>query len=153
MAEHSFLVSILAIEISRRIGHSNSRGGPINIEKEHQIMRWAMWHDLPEVINGDQPTPTKATLKMVAGFDVSKRADHMVSREYAKIEAETFSTIKSIVKLADLLEARIFLQEEGKGEHSREVHSGVIKQIDEHLKKCKRDYQTFNWDAITALLM
>lgn len=152
MAEHSFLVSILAIDISRRVKFSNHRGGPINIEKEHQIMRWAMWHDLPEIVTGDLPTPTKATLRQLAGFDISERAAEMVSNEYTKIKAETFEPVKDIVKMADILESIEFLKVEGKGKHASEVLSGLIKQLGDHYQLCKRKNGSLKWDEVRHMV-
>jgi 5'-deoxynucleotidase len=152
VAEHSFLVSILAIEISRKVGYSNNRGGPFNTEKEWQIMRWAMWHDLPEVITGDPPTPIKATLRQVAGFNVYERVAPLISEEYATIKRETYSPVKDIVKLADLIEARDFLKNEGKGKHAHEVVAGIHNQILDHVSNCRHKHMMYDWGALETLI-
>lgn len=153
VAEHSFLVQIIAIEVSRQIKYSNKRAGPINIEKEHAIMRWAMWHDMMEVKTGDINTPIKMKMKQTAGDGWLQAIEYDMSAEYEKISKDTGNTVKDIVKLADYMEALNFLAEEGKGRHAEDVQRQLKKQMLNHFDVAKRRYHSLEWDNIKPLLL
>lgn len=153
VAEHSFLVQVLAIHIARAIKWSNKRGGPINVEKEYNIMRWAMWHDMMEVKTGDINTPVKIFLRQVAGDDVISRVEYSYSEEYEKISKEVGDTVKDIVKLADYMEALNFLSEEGKGKHADQVADGIRVAMRSHFDVFKRKTMSLSWKNIEPLVM
>jgi 5'-deoxynucleotidase YfbR-like HD superfamily hydrolase len=152
VAEHSFLVQLIAIEISRLIKHSNHRAGPINIEKEHAIMRWAMWHDMLEVKTGDINTPVKIHLRKVAGDDAIERVEFSYSAEFERVSKDTSQTVKDIVKLADQMEALNFLDMEGNGNHAKEVYEGIKTAMYEHFNTAKRRCLSLEWDNLKPLM-
>ena len=153
VAEHSFLVQIIAIDLSRKIKHTNYRGGPINIEKEHAIMRWAMWHDMMEVKTGDINTPIKKILvKQMAG-DWVQAVEYDMSGEFKKVSEETGQTAKDLVKLADYMEALNFLSEEGKGTHAMEVQLKLRTQMLEFYHEASKRYRSLQWEAIKPLIL
>lgn len=152
VAEHSFLVQLIAIEISRKIKHTNHRAGPFNVEKEHSIMRWAMWHDMMEVRTGDINTPIKMHIKKLAGDDWLQQVEYDISAEYEKICADTMQSVKDIVKMADYMEALNFLHEEGKGEHAEDVKKKLRKQLLKHYEESKRRTMSLEWGNILPML-
>lgn len=153
VAEHSFLVQIIAIEISRKVKYSNHRAGPINIEKEHAIMRWAMWHDMMEVKTGDINTPVKMKMKKLAGDEWMQAIEYDLSAEFEVVSKDTGRTVKDLVKLADFMEALNFLVEEGKGKHSDEVCAKLRGQMLEYFEKAKNNHRSLEWDNIKPLLL
>lgn len=152
MAEHSFLVQLIAIELSRLLDYSTDRKGPFNTQREYHIMRWAMWHDMMEVKTGDINTPMKKLIKSIAGNGAIDEYEYSLSDEYAKISLETYDTEKDIVKLADLMEAVNFLAEEGKGDHADEVRHELRAAMMAHYKKARARYCTLKWDNVLTLL-
>lgn len=150
VAEHSFLVQLIAIDFSRKIGYSNHRAGPLNIEKEYHIMRWAMWHDMMEVKTGDINTPVKAKMKAMAD-GVLEEIEYSFSDEYAVVSKEAGDVVKNIVKLADYAEALNFLSEEGKGRHAEDVRQLLKQQALEHLDKSRRSYMSLKWDVLKPI--
>lgn len=152
VAEHSFLVQIIAVFIGKKIGYV-TEGGPFNTEKEFHIMRWAMWHDMVEVKTGDINTPMKAMINSVGGKDTIEVIEYNISSEYKKICEETSPTIKGIVKLADFMEALNFLNEEGKGTHAKEVADSMKKQMLKHYDQLKRKHLSMKWDKIEKTIL
>ena len=154
MAEHAFLVQIIAIEVARTIGWSNERSGPFNIEKEFDIMRWALWHDMLEVRTGDLNTPTKIKLKAMVGGDAVDIIEKDISAEYEKIKQSTFDPTKVIVKLADYIEAVRFLDEEGKGSHAAEVRATVAGQLRRHFEGVCRmsSLMSLDWHRLRPMI-
>lgn len=152
VAEHSFLVQLIAVELSRAIKYSNSNGGPFNTEKEFQIMRWAMWHDLPEIRTGDINSAVKIHLKKACGEHTLKNIEYSYSAEYEAIDKSTYGTVKDLVKLADYMESLNFLSEEGRGRHATEVASLLFDQMWDHFRKIKASSPSFEWDNLIPLM-
>lgn len=153
VAEHSFLVQLIAIEVSRACEFSNSKGGPFNVEKEHQIMRWAMWHDMMEVKTGDINTPVKAVIKKAIGESGIEKLEKSYSTEYAEISSDTWPVIKDIVKLADYMEALNFLNEEGKGQHAKDVQATLCAQMMVHYHRVSSGFPSLEWEKVKELLI
>ena len=114
VAEHTCRVQLLAQEIAERAGLD-----PVAMYK---TIRWALWHDMPEVVLGDLPTPTKRC----GAFDTAERA---TSSTYRSILDLTPPQVLWIVKAADLLEAAVYLEEHGRGPHAREVYTGICNSL------------------------
>lgn len=153
VAEHSFLVQLIAIEVSRACEFSNARQGPFNTEKEHQIMRWAMWHDMMEVKTGDINTPVKAVIKKAVGESGIETLEKSYSAEYTKISADTWPITKDIVKLADYMEALNFLNEEGKGVHAKDVQATLRAQMMAHYHRTASAFPSLKWEKVKKLLI
>jgi 5'-deoxynucleotidase len=115
VAEHTCRVQLLAAEICRR--HTPN---PVMMFK---TVRWALWHDLPEVVVGDIPTPTKKCVNV----DALEMAS---SGEYRTVLELTSPTVLRIVKAADLIEAALYMEEYGRGAHAKEVYAGILKDLD-----------------------
>lgn len=98
VAEHSFNVAMIALELCRKLPCATAVG------LEAEIMHIALHHDLDEVIEGDIPSPQKG------------------DKLWGDINAET------IVRIADLIEAYAFIKEFGQGRHAKEVCHWVSKQ-------------------------
>src|SRR5574340_903145 len=100
VAEHSYNVWVFAEAIC----------DVENINCEHtrcQVIEYALHHDLPEVVLGDVPTPSKALVNMKrVEIDIYPRA------------APPNDLVRDIVKLADVMDAILFLALYGVGKHA-----------------------------------
>jgi len=103
VAEHSYLVWVIAEEIGLRIG--------LTQEDFHKLWVLALTHDEHEVFLGDMPTPAKEYLA------VDDPREPMSMRFYMSQD----SKLESIVKAADTLEAYWFLRENGVGFRAAQV--------------------------------
>lgn len=111
VAEHSFNVCLFVEQICRLCGLANLTPDAIQL---------AIHHDIPEVVTGDMPS----TAKRYWGVDDKDRA---ILLDDLSVTDHKF--VSEIVKLADLLDAVLFLQLYGVGRHSQAVRSDIIEQI------------------------
>ena len=106
LAEHSFNVAMIARALAKALG-----------VPDEQITKAALCHDLDEIITGDIPTPFKAMARE-KGMELNEIYQHATGRTLAKV-------YENIVKLADILEARWYVQEYGYGTHALVVTQGL----------------------------
>ena len=123
VAEHAALVQIIGLQI---LGDFSS--GVYDELNKGMLMEWALYHDMPEVILGDIPTPFKQILEEKSPGLIENIEMEMFP-EYAMIKEDTPELIKIIVKFADLFEAIKFISIEGHGEHADSVRKSLINNI------------------------
>lgn len=139
IAEHSFVVMLIAMDILKRSGNDPDQRGAIHGELGYDTLRWAMWHDLMEIRTGDIATPTKRRIDSLAP-DLLASIEAEFSPEYAKISADTTKTVRMVVKLADMIEAVAFISEEGVGSHAGEVREYLRESLADYLRKMPYSY-------------
>lgn len=121
---------------------------------------WALVHDQPEVITGDIATPAKEAMrKAVPDSDPIKNIELELSESYAltwqasKLHVVPgWPTPYEIVKLADIMEAAVFLGTEGVGTHSRIVYEGIRRRVAETYADYRNRYPEVPWDKIRHLI-
>jgi len=111
IAEHSFLVTMYAREILKRINPNATA------EEKLLLLEFCSFHDLPEVLTGDMATPVKRLLE--AQFPDGESPLDMIEEalcpEYKELKHRISNTyLARIAKLADVLEAVKFIYVEGK---------------------------------------
>lgn len=116
VAEHSFNVALLAEEICKLIGADQ--------DFKLMVQRYAIHHDIPEVVLGDLPTSVKSVFGDDALEEVEKISDML-----DPLSGMGSPAIHRVVKLADLLDSVIFLAQHGVGTHARKVREVIIKDI------------------------
>jgi len=126
LAEHITLVQIIGLDVVARLGHDQFL--------QEQVRRWAYWHDMPEVVTGDVSPPFKTMADTrVRGIIDDIECD--IDRRYESVMSATSETALTIVKFADMLEAALFLRDEGIGpraaEIAAEIESAVDRVVDE----------------------
>lgn len=125
-----------------------------------RAVTWALVHDIPEVITGDIATPMKAAMReAVPDNDPIKRIELSLSDDYRRIWSESklwvspdWPTAYELVKLADLLEARMFLGCEMLGNHAKEVYDGLGFQIEDLLDVYIAKYSGPDWNSIRCVI-
>lgn len=113
LAEHSFNVAMIAVDILRRADLA---------EKEKEAAWIALHHDLDEVITGDIPTPMKSPIVKAELAAMSGMAPPVGDED-----------INAAIKFADLFDSVIFLLEEGASRHAVAVMGMINKQISDLL--------------------
>jgi 5'-deoxynucleotidase len=107
VAEHSFYVALYADKLCLMLGVTSS---------EHlNAVAMALRHDMREVMHGDPPGPSKERLWDDNKAEAEERAfldaaDADYRHEFSSISEETYA--KKIVKMADKIEAAMFLRRE-----------------------------------------
>lgn len=119
LAEHSFNVTMIALEISLMVF------GEYDEIFSDKVMRYALFHDLDEIVTGDIPTPTKQRLISHApGIkDLLDTAPPPKMSEYSD------ETIRHIVKLADIIESAFHVKQHGNGIHALQVAKDVESKM------------------------
>lgn len=115
LAEHTFNVIAIAREICKVLDMDDSR-----------VMKYAFDHDLDEVFTGDIPTPAKKTYERLGDYH-GKWRQHCSGME------------TDIVKTADIMEALLFIRENGVGRHANECKTYLMIKLDTHLKEAWED--------------
>lgn len=128
LAEHLFNVAMIADTILNKLG---------NEEYRDITLAWALIHDVPEVVCGDTPTPTKKRMEEL-GWDMEKIYNdidptYKATKETA--EEVGFGLPWKVVKAADLMEAIHFLTENGVGVHAKEVANNIHVKLNTHIEK------------------
>ena len=137
LAEHMWLVTMTALEVSMRIKKEVEPGGIVA----------ALTHDLPEVRYGDIPTPGKRMLREQG-------------RDLEKIETELMSTLPvasgmwaDIIKLADLFEAMFYIEENGYGRHAENVAHVTRFALNDFVRSMQLKWPGHDWhETVNGML-
>lgn len=148
LAEHQYMVTMIALEIARK-----AMGVHFNAISELDLIRWCMRHDLREVVHGDICTPVKQRIKRQCGKDTFKKIERDICDDCNFAEDNVEGTVLwDIAKLADLIDGIRFLTIEGNGKHAEAVLSKLHTQ---YLKKSERvaeNYTGYNWGCLSHIL-
>lgn len=137
LAEHSFAVAVIAGSLAAKMRYP----GLVKFETQLALLRWALYHDLMETRTGDTPTPFKRALEAASSEGVIERAERLIDPEATGAYRSVKGTeIEMIVKLADLVEAIFFLQDNGSGQHAREVLAGLHRSLTAAVDDAARAY-------------
>lgn len=109
VAEHSFNVALIAVEYATRTNRTSLQVA---------AMAAAMIHDLFEVFTGDVPTPVKRAYGI-------KDPDFKFNSFYAVWS----DSVVEIVKMADIIEAAVYLYKYAKGPYSQKAYDHYIRLI------------------------
>ncbi len=143
LAEHLYRVTML----SRRLYH-DIVGPEANSVDYTTITDWALWHDLPEVVYGDTPTPLKAAIRE-SGSDVLEKLDEVASPFYAARYRAVKGTLPwYVVKIADHLEAIAVLTVEAKDDHARGVLGGIKARCFDIVAEAQQKFPLHDWSVI-----
>lgn len=133
IAEHSYLVAVIAMHLHKAMGGSES--------EVHQTAVWALFHDATEIRTGDIPTPAKRLLREVdrmpegadLGPDLFERLDILLLGDAPYFEEGTAPSETSIqcVRMADAIEAAHWIRENGLGRHAEIVAAGCWRRVED----------------------
>jgi len=125
LAEHLFNVAMITQTLCDRCG--------IDQDITEVALEWALVHDIPEVVCGDTPSPTKRRMKSM-GMDM-ENLHEKIDPTYARIKHEAIVCgADYIVKFADLLESVHFLKENGQGRHAIQVCKNLETKLWHHMR-------------------
>lgn len=147
IAEHMYRVYHIVAEICDRMG--------VDGERKDRAVRWALMHDLPEVITGDIATPTKQAMRQaIPGKDPLRNVELSLDSDYRELYVHLKkhdAMALDIVKAADLIEAIDFLVTEAVGPRSVEVLADLRKRFIAFMQECQRVHPDFQWYHAMAI--
>lgn len=145
IAEHSALVALYAREIAARV-HPN-----LTAEQQVTLYELALTHDLSEIVTGDMPSPIKRALKAhfkgtQSPIDTLERA---ICPDAARLEDEAKQPDQAylyrILKLADILDALVVINQEGKGSAREAISKERGQAFDDLVAQASQEFPELNW--------
>ncbi len=147
IAEHMYRVHLIVAEICDRM--------KVGDHHKYHAIRWALMHDLPEVITGDIATPTKHAMRLaIPGEDPLRNVELSLDSEYRELYTNLNKSdpiVLAIVKVADMIEAVDFLVIEAVGPHSVEVLIGIRNNLIAFINECQVKYPGHQWHHAMAV--
>ncbi len=151
LAEHHYMVTRIANRLAKDIFSSDLTDSGLL-----QIMEYASLHDTPELLMGDLPSPLKRHIEHLCGDD--DNPIEAIEREIAPWLYEMKEAIRVshpeyllVVKLADIIDALVFITDEGIGDHAKQVIQILYGMLEEKLKQALTEFPQYNWKLAVAL--
>ena len=109
LAEHSALVALYALELFNRLVKKPSHQQSNWCNFKYDILLWGLVHDAPEVYTGDICALSKEAIgpEGLKGLEILERN---TGPAYAEVADRPHYIVQGVVKLADFLEALVFMR-------------------------------------------
>lgn len=151
LAEHQYLVTMIAAEMAERIYCD-----ALTVEMKYNLMNYTLRHDTPELVIGDIPTPAKMHLAAVFGNapnPLTILEDSICERYVEAKSAVENSPLALIAKLADIADAIAFLHVEAINDHGRTIEAKLQRMFAVKLKAAEEQYNdALDWKKATEVL-
>lgn len=159
LAEHSFNVAVISLDLLKRILEKHHHPELDQHLMQSNLLEWALFHDLPEIFTGDVMSMFKVLIKK-NGFDPFTEIEEALIPEFKEAKVGVKDTfLYPIVKIADLLDGLKYLDLYGndKCEHIKETRSGLRERLVAYLeskevKKFKEIEPDLVWAVETDLM-
>jgi 5'-deoxynucleotidase len=118
-----------------------------------QIMEYASLHDTPELLMGDLPSPLKQHIDHITeGENPIDAIEAEIAPWLVRMKREMRKEHLYIVKLADIIDALVFITIEGLGEHAKQVIHILEGMLAEKLSQASAQFPRYQWGYTTHLL-
>lgn len=148
LSEHHYYVLLMATQIAKIIDV------PVNFER---LVSIAMFHDIPEIVQGDIPTPLKTGELKKENAMIEKKALSLLNDKWkiwtgsvSEYDHDNVNDIESrIVKLADLLSSIVYCTEEiflG----SKNLEKALSRSVKKLSEFCFHDWEKEIFKAVVS---
>lgn len=158
IADHTFRVTMLSIHLWRALhGFPNGGGDSAHTRIPQGLIMWALWHDMPEVVYGDVPSPVKEEVSQTYP-ELFHDLDSRISDTWASLERGVRGTyVAHLVKIADITESLCFLREGYMCHHRQVVYIRLLNKLHEKLRNVReefgrREHVDYDWTAVEAAI-
>jgi 5'-deoxynucleotidase len=154
VAEHSFMVMLMALDLFQTMVGIDSEGRDGSPGYAYRILVNAMLHDAPEVATGDTPTPAKHLMRSITGDpDLFDKMDKALMPEEMYGVRLGDNDIEPYIKMADTIESYHFIHDNGAGTHAQIVISGARRKMEDMVEKCHLAEPGAGWyEAVNRIL-
>jgi len=154
LAEHHYMVTMLVNKLVKEILIE-----PIDDSERLLLIEYALWHDTPELLMGDLASPLKRQIEEISGKNnpidqIEDKIAPWLSALSDKIKEKPELYI--IFKLADIMDAIMFINQEGIGHHAESVEANLLNTFRNKIsagKKVQPDHRWFAADDILKSLL
>lgn len=150
LAEHHYLVTMIALEIAQRV-----YDGALPPDQKLALLEYTLRHDTPELLIGDIPTPAKVHLAAAFGDGPNylHQLEDSICEKYVAAKAAVANTpLAFIAKLADISDALAFLYVESVNEHGRAIQAKLWRMFGRKLEEAETTYAELNWMSAADVL-
>lgn len=145
LAEHHYMVARISHKLAKEIF-----GKDIGDSGLLKIMDYALLHDTPELLTGDLPSPLKWHIDQICNdnnpLDQIEQGIapwlHQKKMDMKKNNPEYLL----VIKLADIIDALVFISSEGLGEHAEGVVVILRNLFVDKLKEAFDTFPQYNWN-------
>lgn len=147
VAEHSYMVALIAVHMAVKIV-----GDP---DFTAAVMFEAFFHDMPEVVSGDMPTPAKRFFReLVKDPDIFKKVDAALMPQVPYWPHGWYEDAGRFVTMADAIEGAHWIGENGVGNHAKIVAAANWRRLEDLVEKNDIEQPTAGWyEAVNEVLM
>lgn len=161
VAEHSFMVAIIALDLMNTIMGLDKAAAESSMPKIAALLMAAIFHDMPEVVIGDPPTPAKRFMRDFTGDpEIFTRMDKALMPGVPYVSncgGEPMAwpaSVVSFVNMADKIEAAHWITENGAGKHAQIVATANWRNVEDLVEKYDTEGPDAGWyEAVNRVLM
>lgn len=151
VAEHSYMVTLIAL-------HMFNRTVDVRTDKEtalHVVLR-ALFHDSPEIVAGDMPTPAKRFMRELTGDStIFEKVDDALMPTLPYLGTPMGdSKLGRFIKMADAIEGAHWIGENGVGKHAQIVAAAGWRRVEDLVEMYDGEEPDVDWyGAVNEVLM
>jgi 5'-deoxynucleotidase len=149
LAEHHYMVAMISNKLAKDI-----LGSDINDSERLQLLEYALWHDMPEIVMGDISSPCKKRIRQICQ-EKENPIDEMeneIAPWLSKLKNNLRPELSLIVKMGDLIDAILFISQEGIGKHAEIVRKGLEKAFEDKIHEAYQYVDKYNWSIAKNIL-
>lgn len=151
LAEHHYMVTRISNRLAKDI-----LGSDLDDSGLLKIMEYASLHDTPELLMGDLPSPLKRHIEQISGENNPITAiEHEIAPWLTEMKASIRRTNPEyllIIKLADIMDALVFITDEGIGAHAGKVVQILEGMLADKLSQAEKEFPQYNWNYVKDVL-
>jgi 5'-deoxynucleotidase len=151
LAEHHYMVTRISNRLAKDI-----LGPDLDDSGLLKIMEYASLHDTPELLMGDLPSPLKRHIEQISGDNNPIRAiEHEIAPWLTDLKESINQTNPEyllIVKLADIMDALVFIVDEGIGSHAGKVIQILEDMLAAKLDQATKEFPQYDWTRALDVL-
>lgn len=142
LAEHQYMVTLIAVHICHRATKDPTACAAVAFS--------ALFHDSPEVVLGDTPTPAKRFIREHTGDPhIFSKMEHALQPEIPYYDEVADVNPEPFVKLADKIEAAYWISENGVGKHAEIVKGTNWRNLEDYVEELDRTIPDTDWYGLT----